>query len=138
MRQPPKFPWVKGVQPDYRSIAVRVAICQDNDRNVWSYSDLEDEQDQQTASTMESRGVEQIAFGLLCEAIRREAYLQVLVRLTDDEKYMVKYGTSDEATATKMRLELAESLKAGLKGSVDMLALDAATEILAMLAESGD
>lgn len=137
MQHPPKFPWIKGVQPDYRSIAVRVAICQDNDHNVWSYSDLEDEQDQQTVATMEGRGVEQVAFGLLCEAIRREAYLQVLVRLTNDEKYMVKYGTSDEATVKEMQRELAESLKSGLKKSVDMMAHDAAVEILAMLAESG-
>lgn len=133
---PPKFPWVKGVQPTYRSIALRVAICQDNNRNVWSYSDLEDEQDQQTVTTMPSRGVEQIAFGLLCEAVRREAYLQVLVRLTQDEQYMAKYTNADDETAKVMRLELTERLKDNLKKSVDLMAEDAAAEILAMLSES--
>jgi len=133
MQQPPKFPWVKGVQPDYRSIAIRVAICQDNDHNVWSYSDLEDDTDKQTVTSMNGYGVEQIAFGLLCEAVRREAYLQALIRLTRDSDYIEKFTKGDAGEQSHIRSELGKAIEANLNKSIHSMAQEAAAEILAML-----
>ena len=133
MQHPPKFPWVKGVQPGYRSIAVRVAICQDNDQSVWSYSDLEDDTDKQTVTTMNGHGIEQIAFGLLCEAVRREAYLQAILRLSMDNDYMDKFAKADAGTQGDMRSELGKAIEANLKKSISTMSQEAAAEILAML-----
>lgn len=130
---PPKFPWVKGVQPDYRSFIVRLGICQDNDNSVWSYSDLEDETDRQTCDSLPSHGVEQIAFGLLCEAVRREAYLQILLRLTADNNFVDKFMSMSPEERKATLDSLAASTAASLKGSVDRMASDACAEVLAML-----
>lgn len=131
--QPPKFPWIKGVQPDYRAFIIRVGVCQDNDHNVWSYSDLEDQMDADTCESLPSKGVEQIAFGLLCEAIRREAYLQVLMRLSQDNEYMAQYHAASPEGRDEMRLALARSAGDSLKASVDRMAENACSEVLAML-----
>lgn len=136
MSSPPKFPWVKGVQPDYRSFIVRVGIAQTNDNSVWSYSDLEDKQDAHTCESLPSRGVEQIAFGLLCEAIRREAYLQVLLRLTSDNEYVDKFSSASPEEKQEMLSSLAHSATASLKASVDRMTADACHEVLVMLANS--
>jgi len=132
--QPPKFPWVKGAQPDYRAFILRVGVCQDNDKNVWSYSDLEDEMDKQTCNSLPSYGVEQIAFGLLCEAVRREAYLQILMRLSNDNDYLAKYNSPE---ADEMRQELTAALAKSLHGSIDRMAADAAGEVLSMFTTKG-
>lgn len=134
---PPQFPWVKGVQPDYRAFIIRVGVCQDTDHNVWSYSDLEDQTDHLTCDTLPSRGVEQIAFGLLCEAIRREAYLQILVRLTADNELVDKYGAMSPEERKGLLDTLSASTAASLKGSVDRMATDACAEVLAMLTNAG-
>jgi hypothetical protein len=133
MSTPPKFPWVKGVQPDYRSFIVRVGVAQTNDNNVWSYSDLEDDRDVETCGSLPSRGVEQIAFGLLCEAIRREAYLQVLLRLTSDKDYVSKFDAASPDEKQKMLGALADSTSGSIKASVDRMATDACHEVLHML-----
>lgn len=130
---PPKFPWVKGVQPDYRSFIIRLGVCQDNDNNVWSYSDLEDETDRQTCDSLPSHGVEQIAFGLLCEAVRREAYLQILLRLTADNNFVDNFMAMSPEERKATLDSLASSTAASLKGSVDRMASDACAEVLAML-----
>lgn len=134
---PPKFPWVKGVQPDYRSFIVRVGVCQDNDHSVWSYSDLEDETDRQTCDSLPSRGVEQIAFGLLCEAIRREAYMQILMRLTADNQFVDKFAAMSPEDKKSALDALSGSTAASLKASVDRMASDACAEVLAMLSNAG-
>jgi len=134
---PPKFPWVKGIQPDYRSFVVRVGVCQDNHNNVWSYSDLEDQTDMQTCDTLPSRGVEQIAFGLLCEAIRREAYLQILMRLTADNNFVDNFMSMSDDDKKSALDALSASTVASLKSSVDRMSADACHEILMMLANKG-
>ena len=111
MTKPPQFPWIKGVQPDYRAFAMRLFIAQTNDNNVWSLSDFEDEQDQQTSLTLPSHGVEQIAFGFLCEAARREAYLQVLIQLTQDINYVDKFHAASPEDKQKMLDALQEAAK---------------------------
>jgi hypothetical protein len=132
---PPEFPWIKGVQPDYRAFIIRVGVCQDNDTNVWSHSDLEDETDAHAAESLPSHGVEQIAFGLLCEAIRREAYLQVLMRLTKDNDYLDKLAMATPESRKAIMQELQAATKGSLKNSVDRMAEAACEEITLMLSD---
>jgi hypothetical protein len=135
MAKPPRFPWIKGIQPGYRAFHLQVAICQDDDHNVWAYSDLADDTDHQTCHTLPSHGVEQIAFGLLCEAVRREAYLQVLVHLSADPEFLRGYTAASEDGKAKMIATLGQVAAKSLHESVDRMTSDACAEVLAMLSD---
>jgi hypothetical protein len=93
----PPTPWIKGVHPQYSAFVIEVHICRDSEGNVHSLRRLQDELDETTVETLsKNQGMEEGSFGLLIEAARHEAMLQILIRVTHDEDFrdMVFNGSS--------------------------------------------
>ena len=130
---PPPLPWKKGVTPHYRSFVVEVQICQDNDGNIYSIHNIQSDEDQQTAATLPSAGIEQVAYGLLCEAIRREAFLEVAVKASKQRGYLADYVEGNPEKRHEIEADLSRTVVEMCQKSVIMMAPAAAREILHML-----
>ena len=129
---PPKFPWIKGVQPGYRSFDIKVSICEDNDGQVFSIHELSPE-DEQICSTLNSRGLEQIAFGLLVEAMRRESFLAILLKQSQDESFLERYSSGDEDVRRSMVAELSSEVQQVMGKSIQATTTAACAEVLEMI-----
>lgn len=130
---PPSLPWKKGIHPEYRSFCLEVRVCQDNTGNVFSVHGIQDEEDQNVLQSMPSGGLEQICYGLLCEAIRREAFLEAIVNHNEDSDYVFKYIDGNEEHRHKVESDLSRSIVDMLTKTIIKMAPAAAREILAMM-----
>jgi hypothetical protein len=89
--QAPPTPWTKGVNPDYTAFVIEVHVCRDAQGNVHSARKLQDEEDEATVQNLgNAGGMEEGSFGLLVEAARQEAMLQVLIKFSNDEEFKEK------------------------------------------------
>jgi len=130
---PPPLPWKKGVNPHYRSFVVEVQVCQDNDGNIYSVHNLQDDEDHQPAQTLPSAGIEQLAYGLLCEAIRREAFLEVAVKASNQRGYLADYVEGNPEKRHEIEADLSRTIVEMCQKSIIMMAPATAREILHML-----
>lgn len=80
-QSPPK-PWLPGKHPTYTSYRLVVNVCEDEHGRVWSDHTFYTEEDAEVAGGTRNGGVEQIAHALLVEALRREAFVDILVRVS--------------------------------------------------------
>lgn len=88
---PPPTPWTKGANPEYTAFVIEVHVCRDAAGNVHSARKLQDDQDEVAVQALgNSQGMEEGSFGLLIEAARQEAMLQVLVKVSNDEEFKEK------------------------------------------------
>lgn len=89
--QAPPAPWTKGINTNYTAFVIEVHVCKDELGNVHSARKLQDELDESTVQTLgNAGGMEEGSFGLLVEATRQEAMLQVLIKLSNDPEFKVK------------------------------------------------
>jgi hypothetical protein len=98
----PRKPWVKGVHPNYACFVMEVIVVTDNQGDAWSTHDLQSDQDRQVAGGLESGGIEQAAHALFCEAIKREALLDILIKMSNDPVF--REEIRDESPDTVKRL----------------------------------
>ena len=134
--QPPQYPWIKGVTDQYRSFSIEVEVLQTNDGNVFSNHKASTELDEQTISTFPNGGIEQIAFGLLMEAVRRETFIATLISLTKDSDYIEKYVSSEPSDQLEIEVELAENVREILSKNIGQMSVPTAKEILYMFAQN--
>ena len=134
--RPPPHPWIKGVTDKYRCFSVDVEIVQTNDGHVFSNHRASGDLDGQTISTFPNGGIEQIAFGLLMEAVRRETFIVTLINLTQNEDYIKQYRDSDLEGKITIEVALAEKLKELLSKNIAQMAVPTAKEILYMFAQN--
>jgi hypothetical protein len=130
--KPPAFPWIRGVQPTYRSFDIKVSVCQDNEGQVFSIHELAPE-DEEICSTMHSRGLEQIAFGLVVESIRREVFLEVLLRQSKDEGFLERYSSGTDEVRDVILREIASETNRVMAKSIEATSYAATAEILEMI-----
>ena len=79
-------------------LKVVVTVLRDGRNGVGSSHDFASEEDRRVAMSWPSGGLEQVAFALLSEAVRREALLDVLLLLSEDPGYrerLVGMGAED-------------------------------------------
>lgn len=134
--RPPQYPWVKGVTDKYRCFSVDVEIVQTNDGHVFSNHKASSGLDEQTISTFPNGGIEQIAFGLLMEAIRRETFIVALINLTKSEDYIESYKSSSLEEKVKIEVALAEKMKEVVMKNINQMAVPTAKEILHMFSQN--
>lgn len=134
--RPPQYPWTKGVTDKYRCFSVDVEIVQTNDGHVFSNHKANNELDEQTISTFPNGGIEQIAFGLLMEAVRRETFIVTLINLTKSEGYIEQYKNSTLEEKIGFEVDLAEKVKELLSKNISQMAVPTAKEILYMFAQN--
>lgn len=134
--KPPQYPWVKGVTDQYRCFSVDVEVVQTNDGNVFSNHKASTALDEQTISTFPNGGIEQIAFGLLMEAVRRETFITTLISLNKDKEYIKKYLEGDLEEKIAFEVALANKVKEILSRNISQMSVPTAKEILFMLSQN--
>lgn len=134
--RPPQFPWTNGVTDKYRCFSLLVEILQTNEGYVFSNHKPSSDEDQQTASTFPNGGLEQIAFALLMEAVRRETFIGAMINMTKNKKYLEEYFSSDEEKRMEIETELAQSVREILQKNINQMSFPTAKEILFMMAEN--
>ena len=135
MSQSPSKPWKKGEQPGYTAFQLVVNICQDADGNVWSDHDFLTPEDHTISIALPQGGAPQIAHALLSEAVRREAFLCVLVELTKDREFMAKWMGAGDAAKDQMETGLRAAVEQVVSQTLAKMASGAVPEVLAMLAD---
>lgn len=95
MNQSPAKPWLPGKQHSYTSFRVVLNICQDGQGRVWSDHEFLSPEDEAVVLELPQGGVPQIAHALLTEAVRREVFTGVLIRLSQDAKYLTAWLSGD-------------------------------------------
>lgn len=107
--------WVKGKTATREVAVVQVWVAQDNQGRVLSTHDLQAEEDLQILSGWRSGGLEQVAFALLTETVRREALLVLLMQASQNPKFISSLQSLSpaerEAEFQKLGALLTESLK---------------------------
>lgn len=97
MDKPPPYPWIKGKHPDHEVVIVEVEVCKDEHGRVFSAHKLQAEEDESLSMEWPTGGQQQVAHALLVEALRREAVVGLLLRLSKDPEYLTKLsGMSEE------------------------------------------
>jgi hypothetical protein len=136
MIQLPESPWKKGKFNDHTTFVLDVLVCevyQEGVRSVYTQHDFQSEQDRELAQGLLSAGEEQIAHALLCNAIRREAFLESLIQMQRDTTVLAKYRDASPEDRRKIELTLAANVSNMLNRTVCKMAPDISREILEML-----
>jgi hypothetical protein len=100
----------------------------------WVFSEhtfLETE-DEATAGAMRNSGVQQIAYALLTEALRREVYLCLLAEMTKHPNSLHNYAQGDDDYRKLFATGLANAAFATVMGLVQKMLPDITREVLEM------
>lgn len=111
-------------------ITILVRISRDSAGGVGSGHDFASDLDRKTAMGWPSGGLEQVVFGLLSEAIRREAFLDLIIQMTERPEYQdALRGMGPEERAVEV-LRLAGLLCAQVARFTEAVASDAVKEAI--------
>jgi hypothetical protein len=114
------IPWPKGKHHDYVAFVVEVHVRKDRDGTVRSVKRLQDEQDERTTANMEgSHGMQEGGWALLTEAVRSEAMLQLLVKISNDPEFKEKLLSGDDVVTENLLNNLKKDTLEQLKKSLD-------------------
>ena len=129
---PPGLPWERG-SPDYKMFTVNVDIVEDSAGFVYSTHKFPDD-DMVTLASLGSGGLEQSAFGLVSEAVRRTCLVEALLRMSDeDENYIDDFIKADKEKKAEMAMELANKTMSVLSNLIGNISLPVANEVLYMV-----
>jgi len=123
----PDGSWAKGPHPDHAVAVVEVHVYRDEQGRVFSRHQLQNDTDDETAMSWPGGGQGTIAFGLLLEAIRREAMLELLLQMTHDPGSIQrlqtlpedKRGEAFEQMARLLRLQMNKTIAKVARGAVE-------------------
>jgi len=113
--------------------SIVVNVLQDNDGHLWSEHDLQSDQDQETCDTLPTKGLEQSSFGLFCEAIRRETFLQAVLWFSENPALLDAYRSGDPVVTQNLEGALAAKTRQMLEHKLQIITLGASKEILTLL-----
>lgn len=130
MLKPPKGPWIKGQQAEYAAFVIEVTICQNNVKQVFSTHALQDDSDAEIAQSLPSKGMEQAAFGLLTEAIRREVLLQALLKVTQDPKAISRHVLGTIGEKEEIEKEISDGTVQVMQDSIEKMIPQVTKEIM--------
>jgi hypothetical protein len=129
---PPAELKLKGTNNEHKTIVVEVRICQNPNGMIYSSHNLQDAGDERVSKGMLGHGTQAIAYGLLIEALRREAYLSTLAQLTGDKDFLTKYKDGDEKTREALERKVAETLRHVVNSIIEKNGTDMSKEVLHM------
>lgn len=136
MSQPPKWPWIKGEQPEYTAFQLVVNICQDTDGNVWSNHDYATGVDGALAQGLSQGGAPQVAHALLTEAIRREAFMCALIERTKDSEFLDRWRSGDEDVRAEIEAQIGNYTRHVISKTLEKMVPGATAGILSMMAKT--
>lgn len=106
-------------------IVIEVRIRRDDFGRVSSIHDLRGEEDRKTALSWPSGGLNEVAFALLAEAVKREAIVDVGLQATHDPDFLRKWQVADESGKASIEADIIKALRVGMAGTVSRLAENA-------------
>lgn len=133
MIPPLPIEWKKGAHEDHDVIVMEVLLRRDKQGRVYSAHQLQDNEDQTIALTWPSGGLEQAAFGLLVEASRREAILDILLQMQQDPSFIRNWVNASEQERTESAHRMAQALEASMRQTIGRLALPVILDAMALL-----
>ena len=114
-------------------IVIEVEICRDEFGRVYSAHNLQGEGDGTVSMTWPGGGQREVAHALLTEALRREAVVSVLVRLTQDEEYLAKLQAMTEEERDAEVEKLGTALLKSVGGTAHRMAKGIVQDALASM-----
>lgn len=135
--KPPQLPWPIGVNPEYTATSLEVHLCEDKTGRVWSYHDFVSPEAEQAASQLRHHGVQQIAYALLTEAIRREVFVVALTELSKNPQMLEDYRRGEAVTRRYTETQLSDAAQLVIQRTLAKMGSDIAREVLAMMTEAG-
>lgn len=127
---PPPAEWEKGQHPDHDVVCVEVLLRRDAHGRVYTEHHLQDAVDHEVVLRWPSGGLEQVAFALLVEAVRREAVLDLALQISQEPSFLrnLAAATDDERAAAIGRM--ADALRATVQQTVARVARAAILDAL--------
>jgi len=127
--------WVQGAHEDGGStIKLELSLHVDADGRLYTRHEFASPEDEALSQGWASSGIRQIAHGLLTEAVRREAFCCLIIKMTEDTTFLTRYQAADEEGKRKMEIEVVDAVQQSLSKTIPMLTPGAIQEILAMMA----
>lgn len=126
-----EIPWEVGKHEGYKAFVVEVHVCEAEDGQVFFAHRLSKESSA-IASSLKSGGEEQIAFALAAEAVRREMFMQALLRM-QDSSWLKRYSTASEEEKTAIRGEMCQDVARALVSVVAKLGNQVSLETFEMI-----
>lgn len=113
-----------------------VTLTVDENGGLWSSHDVSDK-DRQTLAQWPGMGLRHIVHGLLTETVRREAFLLLMMEMSQDNKYLDAYQVADENSKQAITDALAVKIEQQIKNTLPKLSPQSAREVLEMIANQG-
>ena len=129
----PPTPWTRGKQEGYTSLDLVVHLCQDATGRVWSEHDFREALDEATSKTLKGFGNQQIAYALLVEAARREAFVDAMLTVQGSPDYLERYKTANKINRAEMEQFIGSRAAEVMTRTLHKMAPDIGKEILWML-----
>ncbi len=124
----------KGDHGGYETIVLEVHICRAKKGGIWSLNDFQALEDAQIARKWPTGGAGEIAQALFTEAVRREAFLSSLVKMTENPQFLAGFREADEEGKKAAVKELVTALRFVFTQSLDKMGEDCVREVLSMMA----
>lgn len=118
---------------DPGTLHVRVDIHQGKNGEVWSSHDYASPEDASMALQWPSGGHRQVAHGLLLEAVRREAFTTLLIRMSTDPEMLPNFLMSSPEEREKFVAELSRQVTEILSRNCARMVVPSVQEVLKMV-----
>jgi hypothetical protein len=135
LHSPPPTPWEKGAQKGYTAFSLTVDVCEDEFGRVWSGHSFESDTDEETALQLKNGGAPQVAYALLTEAMRREVFVLMLMRMSQDPEFLQQWRDADEEVKRGLEAELGFAARQVMTDTLSKMVAGVGREILTMLSE---
>lgn len=132
MTDAPKRPWERGRHEEYACASLEVKIVEDTLGWVFSEHQFLSGKDEAVAGSMRNGGLKQIAYALMTEALRREAYLCLLVEMSKHPDMLKWYEEGGEDYRKQFVTGLANAALVNIMGMAQKMLPDIAREVVLM------
>lgn len=129
--------WKKGKQDGAETVFVTVAIRRDKHGRILSTHFPQDEDDNAVLQSWPSGGMEQVAFALLSEAVRREALFDVILKSSHQPDFRAEWKNSSEEEKGVILRHLTRGAQESMNGVIGRLIGSAIRTALDLITSTG-
>jgi len=129
----PVYPWKKGKNPDYSCFVLEVEVAIDAQGVMWSSHRLQGAEDVEVAEDLPNQGLEQAADALMSESIKKEAIIEVILKMSNDPEFGSKLKSEDPTVVETLVEEISAAMAAVFTKAVRAVAPESARRALEMV-----
>ena len=129
--------WVKGKKDGAETVFLTVAIRRDKHGRVLSTHFPQDEDDSAVLQSWPGGGMEQVAFALLTEAVRREALFDVILKSSHQPEFRSAWKNSTEEGKGVIIQDLTRGVRESMNGVIGRLIGSAIRTALDLITSTG-